>query len=147
MGKPTQEQRDELWEWCGLVHINNPKQEVANSCEAMGMDIPVNGWYKPDYSRGTSALISLKETPIVDLNSLFKYAVPFLLEKHTIIETYSFRQENGLYYSETCVWDGDERQLKGRLISKAFIQHIDLEEANALALFWALWKVKEESNG
>ncbi len=79
MGKqPTQEQRKEFWEWCRLVHINNPitEIEVANSCEAAIMDKPVNGWYLPDYDKGESKLISLKETPSIDLNNLFKYAVP-----------------------------------------------------------------------
>jgi len=72
--EPTQEQIKEFWEWCGLVHISNPIKEVANSCEAMAMDTPLNGWYKPDYSKGSSELVSLREVPKIDLNNLFKYA-------------------------------------------------------------------------
>ena len=74
--KPTEEQIKEFWEWCGLVHIDNPiSNEAANACEAMMIDRPVNGWYNPDYQKGTSKLISLRDAPIIDLNNLFAYAL------------------------------------------------------------------------
>ena len=78
--KISKERQKKFWELCGLVHIDNPITEiaVANSSEAMALDKPLNGWYLPDYEKGTSELISHKETPNIDLNSFFKYAVPKL---------------------------------------------------------------------
>jgi len=79
----------EFWEWCGLVQINNPMPfEASNSCEAMTMDRPINGWYKPDYKKGTSELISLKDLPVLDLNNLFRYAVPKLDSSALLISKY-----------------------------------------------------------
>ena len=79
MEKPTDAQIKAFWEWCGLVQVNSSAStEVSNSCEAMALDRPINGWYKPDYEKGTSKLISFRDAPIIDLNNLFKYAVPKL---------------------------------------------------------------------
>ncbi len=130
MKQPTQGQIKEFWEWCGVKY--KPDHDVFRVTLPDG----------ESYNFGHNWVMDEIEPPI-DLNNLFKYAVPFLLEKHTIVETYSFKQENGLYYSETEVWDGDERQLKGKLVSKAFAQDFSLEKVNALALFWALWQIKE----
>ena len=132
--KPTQEQIKEFWEWCGLIHINNPIPiEAANSCEAIAIDKPLNGWYCPDYAKGTSKLISFKETPIIDLNNLFKWAVPKLEEigldielKRTIEPKWRVIISN---YTDRPPTMGDD-------------------DNPALALFWAIWKVvKEEQNG
>lgn len=83
--------------------------------------------------------------PEINLSNLVKYAIPFLLEKHTIIETYSFKQDGGLYYSETGIWDRNESQLKGKLVSKAFAQDFGLEKATVQALSRALDQVSEQS--
>ncbi|GAJ14463.1 unnamed protein product, partial [marine sediment metagenome] len=81
-----------------------------------------------------------------DLNACFERLVPKVLEKHAIIETYSFKQKSGLYYSETGIWDKGCRDssstevLKCELVGKAFVQDFDLGKANALALCLAAEK-------
>ena len=43
----TEDKTREFWEGYGLVHRDNPI-EVSNSCEAMCLDRPANGWYSPE---------------------------------------------------------------------------------------------------
>jgi len=86
------------------------------------------------------------------LGACFKWLVPKVLEEHTIIETYSFRQKSGLYYSETEIWDEGETEhgftvLKGKFICKAFAQDLDLEKANASALCLAIEKLEDAEKG
>ena len=74
-----------MWELCELVHIDNPTPlEATNSCEAMILDRPLNGWYFPDYGKATSKLVSLRYAPVLDLNNLRRYAFPKVLEKYDI---------------------------------------------------------------
>ena len=124
---PTDKQIQWLGEQCGLVHINNrTHQEAANSCEAMALDRPVNGWYFPDYDKGTSKLISLKETPPIDLNNLVLYAVPKLWENGLLV----ILSLNSLTYH-------------GAKIVDTFGRREDILIVNtdpALALFWAIYK-------
>lgn len=81
------------------------------------------------------------------INVCFKHLAPKLLEEHALIESYSFKQVSGLYYSETEIWDKGYRDniktevLKCNLVSKAFAQDFDLEKANALALCLAIEKL------
>ena len=123
--KPDKEIK-EFWEKCGFKCINDNKEIFR---------IVIY----PDGKRHC-------KLPPRDLNNLFKYAVPVILGRHSILETYSFKQEHGLYYSETGIWDRDESQLKGEQISKAFVQGLNLEEANILSLFRAIQQVFKEEN-
>ncbi len=118
MIEPTQEQIREFWKHWGLVHINNPVQEVTNSCEAMCLDRLVNGWYKPDYSNARSELITLKDVPIIDFNNLFKYAVPIVIER--------------IMKEREC----NEEDAYDILFLKWLQNGHDVH-----ALFWAIWKV------
>ena len=120
--QPTELQVKKFWEWCGLVHINRPQRQVANSCEAMTLDTPVNGWYKPNFKQGTSELVTLKSTPKIDLNSLFKYAVPKLLGKIGKVKTVG-------------------------LVNKAVCDAVESKGEIALALFWAINSVIENYRG
>ena len=131
MNKPTEEQIKELWEWCGLIHINNLEPpdviQVSNSCEAMILDRPVNGWYlpmgfEPDNPK---RLVSVKDYPTIDLNNLFQWAVPKLGED---LEIELFIPSVNWF----C-------QIKKRttIIATSNGYHKD----PALALFWAIYKV------
>ena len=130
MSEPTEEQIKELWEWCGLIHINNLEPpdviQVSNSCEAMILDRPVNGWYlpmgfEPDNPK---RLVSVKDYPTIDLNNLFKWAVPNLF--WTVgPERWASIMKN--WIDEICLGD---------MLYKP--------EAEALALFWAIYKVIKE---
>jgi len=80
-------------------------------------------------------------------DACLKHLVPKVLEEHAIIETYSFKQASGLYYSETEIWDKGCRDsstievLKCKSVGKAFVQDFDLEKANTLALCLAVEKL------
>jgi len=117
----------EFWEWCGLVQINNPMPfEASNSCEAMTMDRPINGWYKPDYKKGTSELISLKDLPVLDLNNLFRYAVPKL---------YLELCRKGQYHKMKAIYEALEQEIiKGSA---------EIEINPAQALYKALQEVRK----
>ena len=121
MDKPTEEQIREFWEWCGLLY---------------------EGY-------GNANRLKAKNLPPIDLNNLFKYAVPKLLEEYNI-ESYSFKQCDNWYYSEVNIWrKGSTKHsfeiLHDEHIAKHFEQGTDLDEITALALFWALWQVKESN--
>lgn len=79
--KPTEEEQIKFWLKVGLIHIDRPQTQVSNSCEAMCLDTPLNGWYlpmgfEPDNQK---RLITFKAVPLLDLNNLFKCAVPKLV--------------------------------------------------------------------
>ena len=121
--KPTEEQIKKFWEWCGFKYDH---------------------WGDDNFIIYPDDKVPRAVQPLIDLNNLFKYAVPKVLKEHSIIETYSFGTSRGIYYSETCIWDGDDEQLKGKLISKSWLEGVDLEEIEALTRFWAIYKVMEE---
>ena len=107
MNEPTQEQIKEFWEWCGL-HYHGEAGELLV--------------YAPD---GT---VFNCGQPRIDLNNLFKYAVPKLdkMGNHLILRSH--------VYSESLVDSPDyEAEIAGGIKSHS----ID----PALALFWAIWKV------
>jgi len=120
MSEPTEEQIKELWEWCGLEPI---KRE--DSDEVVRWDLPNGGFrfYAPD----------------IDLNNLFKWAVPKLTETYAelrVIFTYGSVMNCSLYRF-------------GKLYSrKKNFQWIRIGEQSdkdpALALFWAIYKVIKE---
>ncbi len=98
MNEPTEAQIKEFWEWCGLIKIKR-------------------GWKFPN----GDALIDCGNPPI-DLNNLFRYAVP-KLDKYRLEVDWS-KIERHFAYAEIgeksgTVWNDDP----------------------ALALFWAIWAV------
>ena len=100
--QPTPEQIKEFWEWCGLIKIKR-------------------GW---KFSNGD---VLFDADPSIDLNNLFKYAVP-KLEAHWI-------RFSGLSCTIRVWEDGRE--------------YYKQSEDPALALFWAIWEIiqKEVKDG
>jgi hypothetical protein len=100
--KPTEEQIKEFWEWCGF----KPYKGIC-------------GYWIPPDNKAADIL------PELDLNNLFKYAVPKLI-KELPLGTLTLECFNGgKWICEFTGYDGAEA-----------------EDTNlSLALFWAIWKV------
>jgi len=104
--EPTQEQIKEFWERCGWeIQTREIKDASGQVCH------PISSWFG-----GVETA-----SPDIDLNSLFKYAVPKARED--LFEDAFIRKMWGWM---ELVLDGDDP---------------------ALALLWSLWQVKEEQNG
>jgi len=102
MTEPTKDQIKQLWEWCGFRQSN------------------IRGvWWYPAGGATREGL------PSIDLNNLFKYAVP----KVTSIELKTWACEP--HASQATIWFDGETYSAAR-------------EAPALALFWAIWQVMEK---
>ena len=95
--QPTQEQIKEFWEWCGF----------SVKCEN-----DIHYWYDP------KGKFYDMHSPFIDLNNLFKYAVP-KLKGWTPARDKILRQWLTIFIRD----DSDP----------------------ALALFWAIWEVKDGS--
>ena len=115
MKEPTREQIKEFWEWCGWK-FKLGKQEEFGSSE-LSVWIPPNGY---------DGVIYLCP-PDIDLNNLFKYAVPKLLRLRDV----GFIK-----------WDGFRDKNKYTIFSNGK-RFADTDDP-ALALFWALWQVREK---
>lgn len=121
--KPTKEQERKVLEWCGVNRIRVYEQGLGYT------------WVFPH----------------LDLTTLTRHVMPKVLEEYNI-ESYSFKQTSGLYYSETSIWrEGSKKHrfniiLHDELIAKHFEQGTDLEEVTMLALFWAVHRVIEVEN-
>jgi hypothetical protein len=105
--EPTQEQIKKFWEWCGFYRDEQ------------------KWWYKPDGN-----LWGFFTAPSLDLNNLFKYAVPklsilrFSYIPETVPELYRWETMKPIQ-SYLTVIEGDNP---------------------ALALFWAIYQVMEEQD-
>jgi len=102
MNKPTEEQVKEFWEWYGF------KVSIGKLYWAPKQDEPA------------------KRLPTINLNSLFRYAVPklgkILIEKNCLVYTFSIVGAGGNIL--------------------AFNSNSD----PALALFWSIWEVIHANN-
>lgn len=103
MKEPTEAQRKEFWEWCGLSQ---------------------NHWTKAWF---IDANTKANPQPNIDLNNLFKYAVPGLGFDIKFIEWV-----DGCFEVE--LLEGEHTRVA-----------VAKDEDPALALFWALWEVMEKS--
>ena len=121
MTEPTDEQVKEFWEWCGFY------QEDGESY----MDsTPYKVWKHPSnllHDFGYKAFPGL----LVDLNNLFKYAVP----KVTYCELIKVGRPD--YHG---CWCGYVSIRPSYELGKALFVE---DEDPALALFWAIYKVME----
>ena len=109
MKRPTYEQIEEFWEWCGLELL----KASDGNYRWFSLASEVNQSYDI-----VSPVDSETNLPIVDLNNLFKYAVPKLKVKGqpiAIVEKFLQSIGHDLFFSED----------------------------PALALFWAIRQVKE----
>jgi len=107
--EPTQEQIKEFWEWCGFQ-----KKKGA-------------GYWQP-----STYLTLTLDLPPIDLNNLFKYAVP-KLGSPVMLSTYL---------------DETEAILPALFVDEEDIFSLPIsvkDKDPALALFWALWEVKRGS--
>ncbi len=106
---PTDAEVKEFWEGCGWIHDIDKGIFFYKSKEK---------WYPPDC---TDALHFRVEPPPIDLNNLFKYAVPMAIEKLQIEHKWAYRTA--------------ERSL--------FALWLSMLKTNeyALALFWACYPI------
>jgi len=123
--KPTEEQIKEFWEWCGFKQL--PKGKEGFHFER---GIKVMNWLSPNPDR-QEWFYSQHFLPRIDLNNLFKWAVPKLLGLGLDIDIW-----NGLADKETRWGVGINSMI--REVAKGY------EGDPALALFWAIWEVHEE---
>lgn len=116
--QPTEQQVSEFWKWCGFTrsthplatyYENRPRESVEVSC-----------WVTPT---GETIPCGL---PDIDLNNLFKYAVPKAIVKICQI----FKVDIQSAYKTLFSW----------WLDKMFNETNDTIEA----LFWALWQIKGE---
>lgn len=132
MNEPTQEQIKKFWEWCGFKHTV-PFPELAKQ-----EDIPrperftKEQWYIPGIYCGSE--------PPIDLNSLFKYAVPKL----------AFITGNPYSVSLIAPW-GDTYGEYGAEIKQPTVAGqkrlaLEFSKEPALALFWAIWRITEATD-
>ena len=115
MSEPTEEQIKELWEWCGFKFFKPYENGAIDVLDPTGSL----------YLSPTPLAI-----PLVDLNNLFKWAVPNL-------------QEQGLITSLVAVeHSGFDCHIIRLFADEPFITIRDKDPA--LALFWAIYKVIKE---
>lgn len=110
MDKPTEEQGEEFWKGCGISFV--PKKE-----NMIFGNVKQNHWDLRDhllYPDGTRHL----EYPSIDLNNLWKYAIPQLCKEYP--------NWRSILHDWVDQCTGDYKK-------------------DTLALFWALWEVKEEN--
>ncbi len=105
--EPTQEQIQAFWEWCGFIHGS------------------WQGWFElKDYGGKYIG----DDLPTIDLNNMFKYAVPKL-------------QDMG---KPVCIWCYEHKGFKASIQTTDYVMRpVSESEAEdpALALFWAIWEV------
>ena len=121
--KPTEEQIKKFWEWCGFYI------EKDSNYPTLYEEL-----FTPDSKHVMSSTKILRlHYPPIDLNNLFKYAVPKLIELN-----YSFDIWNGSHQMISLI---DEWGVQLSLPTRVF--HTEIQETLALALFWAINKVIE----
>jgi len=106
MNIPTQEQVKEFWEWCGFKKVDNPTV-----------------YCKWAYCYPDGNLYSFKGFPPIDLNNLFKWAVPGAIQE--MLGELSY----------------DRRSAVRALFKEWLNNNPNGTDDFALALFWAIWKV------
>ena len=114
--KPTEEQQEKLWKWCGWRRVPEGKKAFHyERCQK------VMNWYAPDNQER-----SYKSLPPIDLNNLFKWAVPKWIKTfpHSGGCQVAYRIETPLFVSLS---KADSKNNLG-----------NLDEEFALALFWAI---------
>jgi len=123
--EPTSKQKQEFWLWCGFKH---PTQEQAPLARY------VNEWWL--YPDGDI----LAELHILDLNNLWKYAVPKAKEKYQLLYIYFDapygEDEDVDWYCKVSSDTTDVYQQLGT----------GRDEDPALALFWAIYEALGEFN-
>ena len=96
---------------------------------------------------GLDIMTSLHPDFTHDPTVCFRYLVPEVLEEYNI-ESYSFKQQSGQYYSETSIWKKGSTKhgfdiLHDERIAAHFEQGKDLNKITALALCRAIEKLMD----
>lgn len=118
--KPTEEQIKEFWKWCGLKWMWNHNSECT--CGAKDDDDSRRSWHYCKDGEWKLATPHWYEDLPIDLNNLFKYAVPKL---------YLYLSGRGEYLKFKFIFN----ILETEIIRGATIE----EQANKLCLF--IWEV------
>ena len=116
MDKPTEAQRTEFWKWCGFKRLPTGQKYYHFEHNEKVMN-----WMPPDKVQG---FYSIDYLPRIDLNNLFKYAVPKL--EHCLITT-----------------DSDKGYRAEASIHGTWYEY---SQDPALALFWAIQEVIKDSS-
>lgn len=121
--KPTGEQIKEFWEWCGFEYHEAGETIVSGWLFSLARDVSKAGrWVHP-------SLESHKSLPPIDLNNLFKYAVPKL-------NTLKFNVHlDKLYYGS----------FYNAHVNQGEVYGIGQDDSPALALLWAIYEVMKEN--
>jgi len=117
--QPTEEQVKKFWEWCGFRYRYIPYGSLQ------ARELPEY----PDIADAQKYCLTdpnscESDYPELDLNSLFKWAVPKVLESGIDVTVTAYR-------TSPVKWQAD----------LGYLMHTELDPA--LALFWAIWKVIE----
>ncbi len=121
--KPTEAQIKEFWERCGWEYRRSNPHHFKDNVEAQLRDM---AWYHPSIREG------YVNTPPIDLNHLFAFAVPKAMMQDI---HFQFRHQHGKYFDWRC-W------LRPRgTESKPVYYRDEYFDTPDLALFWAIWEV------
>lgn len=123
MKKPTEEQLEKFWEWCGFRTVVEP---FVNDSGYHGIG---TSFFYPNSKQASAYSTQVEDMsylyPVIDLNNLFKYAVPKL-------------ESSGLRIVFSLGTEVNEASLFWHVqIGKAWDSNSD----PALALFWAIYKI------
>ena len=108
--QPTQEQREVFWEWCGFRLYEDTTGDWKDCFY----------WHNPPNTEEWGATW----LPPIDLNNLFKYAIPKLREENDIMLTLT----NTDFLAEVTQ-------------KSPMVLRLARSKDSALALFWAIWEV------
>ena len=114
--KPTEEQIKKFWE------------KIADRVESFNEGRHYHFWFGGEVYEGEPTSFA-SGIPIIDLNNLFKYAVPKIATLDYYIELY---HDKPTFVASIYRRDGE-------------YETVVRNEDPALALFWAIWKVIDEN--
>ena len=118
--KPDKKQQKTFLEWCGFKYVFGETLRTGEFTEQNYY------WNAPTGRR-------CKELPPIDLNNLFKYAIPKLEEKDIAWELHSTRYGwtlAKLMWNEKAFWKFTNLKVS-----------IKVDKDPSLALFWVIWEV------
>lgn len=123
MNEPTEAQIKEFWEWCGF------RWEYVEEVD--------DGFYNAPDGFTNEHLDNNELLPPIDLNNLFKYAVPKLDYKYQSVRIFSYYDDlNHRMFWFAHVINKDTGDVEYAIVVGC--------ENPALALFWAIWGVIHE---
>lgn len=116
MTEPTKEQLQKFWEWCGFKYVFGEMVRTGEFTEQNYY------WESPTGKK-------YFELPQLDLNHLFKYAVP------------KVQDVGGCWIQTEYDKNTQEFQYRACIYMVGGYFGVGISKDPALALFWAIWKV------